>query len=63
MVHNQHSSLGNMELPKYQNPENVDPTNKKAPPLDGGHYMKIGGMWNLKHETSLPTFFEIIIET
>ena len=34
----------------------------KAPPLEGGNLMKIGGMWNLKYETSLSKFYEIHIK-
>ena len=35
----------------------------KAPIFEGGYYLKIGGMWNLKHETRLPKFYEILIKT
>ena len=35
----------------------------RAPPLDGGHFAKIGGMWTLKHEISSPKFYELIIKT
>ena len=31
-------------------PTTVVKTNRRDPPLEGGHYIKIGGMWNLKHE-------------
>ena len=31
-------------------PITVVPTNKRGPPLEGGHSTKIGGMWTLKHE-------------
>ena len=37
--------------------------NRRAPPLDGGHSTKIGGMWTLKHEISSPKFYEILIKT
>ena len=36
--------------PKPENPITVVPANKKAPPLEGVHLMKIGGMWTLKHD-------------
>ena len=39
------------DSPKAQDPTNVVPSNKKAPPLDGGYSTKNGGMWTLKHET------------
>ena len=38
--------------PKDQYPTTVVPANRRYPPLDSGHYKKIGGMWTLKHETS-----------
>ena len=38
-------------------------TNKRAPPLEGGHFTKIGGMWNFKHEISSPKFYELLIKT
>ena len=36
--------------PKSQDPTIVVPANNKAPLLEGGHSMKNGGMWNLKHD-------------
>ena len=39
------------------------PDNRRAPPMDGRHYTKIGGMWNLKHEISSPKFYELLIKT
>ena len=44
-------------------PTNLVPTNRRAPPLEGGHSNKIGGMWTLKHEMSSPKFYEILINT
>ena len=38
-------------------------TNRRAPPFEEGHYTKIGGMWNLKHEISSPKFYELLIKT
>ena len=38
-------------------------TNKRSPPLEGGISKNIGGMWTLKHEISLPIFYELIIKT
>ena len=37
--------------------------NKRSPPLEGGNYMKIGGMWTLKHEIRLPKLYELLIKT
>ena len=37
-------------------------TNRRAPPLEGGHSENIGGMWNLKHEISSPIFYELLIK-
>ena len=38
-------------------------TNRKVPLLQGRHYQKIRGMWNLKHEISSPKFYELFIKT
>ena len=37
--------------------------NRRAPPLDGWHSTKIGGMWNLNHDISSPKFYEILMKT
>ena len=37
--------------------------NRRAPPLEGGHSTKIGGMSTLKHVISSPRFYEILIKT
>ena len=37
-------------------------TNRRAPPLEGGHSENIGGMWNLKHEISSPRFYDLLIK-
>ena len=39
------------------------PDKNKAPPLEGGHSTKIGGMWTLKHEISSPRLYELLIKT
>ena len=44
-------------------PTTVVPTNRRDPPLEGGHSTRIGGMWTLKHEISSPKFYEILIKT
>ena len=31
--------------------------------MEGGHSIKIGGMWTLKHEISSPKFYELLIKT
>ena len=46
--------------PSY--PTTVVPTNRRDPPLEGGYYTKIVGMWTLKHEISSPKFYEILIK-
>ena len=33
------------------------------PLLDGGNSTKNCGMWNIKHEVSSPTFYELFINT
>ena len=55
-----HSSPGNMDSPKAQDTETLFLYTNKAPPLEGGNYMKIGGMWNIKHEIRLSKFFELL---
>ena len=44
-------------------PTTVVPDNRRAPPLDGGQYTKINGMWTLKHEIGSPKFYELLINT
>ena len=36
--------------------------NKTVPPLEGGYYKRIGGMWILKHEIISPKLHELIIK-
>ena len=57
------SSPDNMDSPKYQDPATVVPAIKKAPPLVGGHSEKNGGVWTLKHDTSSPKFYKLLINT
>ena len=33
------------------------PANRMSSPLDGGQSMKIGGIWNMKHEISPPKLY------
>ena len=35
---------------------------KKYPPLEYGHFTKIGGMWNLKHEITSQKIYELLIK-
>ena len=56
------SSPENKDSPKTQDTTIVVPATKKAPPLEGGHYTNIGGMWTLKYEISPPTFYELLIK-
>ena len=49
--------------PKPLDPTTVVSSNMRAPPLDGGHSTKIGGMWTLKHKISSPKFYELLINT
>ena len=48
--------------PKDQNPTTVLPANNKSPPLEGEQSTKIDGMWNLKHDTISPRFYEILMK-
>ena len=38
-------------------PTTMLPANRRDPPLDGGQYTNIGGMWTLKHEIRSPKFY------
>ena len=40
----------------------VVPANRRFPPLEGGNFTKIGGMWTLKHEIISPKFYELLIK-
>ena len=55
------SSPYNKDSPKAQYPTTVVLSNKKVPPLEGGHYTQIGGMWNVKHEIRSPKLYELLI--
>ena len=48
------SSPNQKGWPKSLDPTTVLPANKRAPPLEGSQFKKIGGMWSLKHEISSP---------
>ena len=51
------------DTPTPPEPTTLVPTNKRAPPLEGGHSTKIHGMWTLKHEIRSPKFYELLIKT
>ena len=55
------SSLAHKDKSNTTDPTTVVPDNRRATPLDGGHSTTIGGMWNLKHETISPKFYELLI--
>ena len=38
-------------------------SNRRAPPLEGGHSTNISGMWTLKHEISTTKLYELLIKT
>ena len=48
---------------KAHDPTTVVPANKRYLPLEGGNSTKIGAMWTLKHDTSSPKFYELLINT
>ena len=50
------------DSPKAQDTTTVVPANRRAPPLDGGHSTKNGGMWTLKHDISSPKLYELLIK-
>ena len=55
-----HPSPNKVETNKPQYFTTVVHTNKKDPPLEGGKYWKIGGMWTLKLETSSPKLYKLL---
>ena len=57
------SSPYKRDSPKYQYHTTVVLFKNKAPPLEGGHSIKIGGMWNLKHDIRSPKLYEFLINT
>ena len=57
------SSPAQKDTPTPPDPTTVVPTNRRDPPLEGGHSTNIGGMWTLNHETSSPKFYELLIKT
>ena len=63
LVQTQPSSSDKADSPKSQDTGTVVPENKKSPPLGGGHYMKIVGMWTLKHNICPPKFYELLFKT
>ena len=50
------------DSPKPPEPTTLVLENRRAPPLDGGHSTKIGGMRNLKHEIISQKFYELSIK-
>ena len=44
-------------------PTTVVPTIRRDPPLEGGHFTKIGSMWTLKHDIRSPKLYELLIKT
>ena len=44
-------------------PTTMVPYNKRDTPLEGGHSIKINGMWALKHDISSPEFYDLLINT
>ena len=52
-----------MESSKAQDTDTLVRSNKKYPLLEVGHYLKIGDMWNLKHDIISPKFDDLLIKT
>ena len=42
-------------------PITLVPTNRRTPPLEGGHYTNIGDMRTLNHDISSQKFYELLI--
>ena len=57
------SSPDKKDSPKAQYTTTMVPDNKRDPPLEGGNYTKIGGMWNLKHDIISSNLYEILVKT
>ena len=55
------SSPGKKDSPKTQDPTTFVPANNRYLPLEGGNSTEIGFMWTLKHETSSPKFYKILL--
>ena len=51
------------DTPNPLEPTTVVLSNRRAPPLNGGHSTNIGGMWTLKHEIISSKFYELLIKT
>ena len=47
---------------RYLTPTTSILDNKRNPPLEGGHYTKTSGIWNLNHDIRSPKFYEILIK-
>ena len=56
-INNLESSQTQKDPPKYLSSTTVVSSNRRAPPLEGGQSMKIGGIWTLKHEISSPRLY------
>ena len=56
--------MGKRHIPEVRplEPTTLALDNRRAPPLDGGNYTKIGGMWNLKHDIRSPKLYELLIK-
>ena len=50
-------SLAQKDTSTLPDPTTMLPANRRDPPLDGGKYTNIGGMWTLKHEIRSPKFY------
>ena len=55
------SSPNKKDSSKPPDPTTVVLANSIYPSLGGGKSMKIGGMWNLKHDISSQNFYELLI--
>ena len=55
------SSPDQKDSPKAQVLNTVVPSNKRDPPLEGGHSMNFFGMWTIKHEIRSQKFCELLV--
>ena len=62
-INNSKSLPAQSNQPKPQEPTTAVPSKKRDPPSDDGQSTKISGMLTLKHDISLPKFYELLIKT
>ena len=62
MVQNNNSSPDKVYPTKAHDTDTELSDNKKDPPLEGGNYMKVCGVWTIKHDISPPKYSELLMK-